>query len=218
MSAAIALAGTLLSGPAGLAIVSLTRPQPAWRDAATFVSAYHPIQTVPYWGGLLLVVGFVALFAALHDGHGERFRTRCALALSTVFAALILANYAIQTTFVPALVSANNRLSDPTLTALTMANPGSVAWTLEMWGYGILGLATWLAAPAIRGGAYAHIASLLFAFNGPVSIAAALMTAWRPEWVLTTTGLVAFGGWNLLIIAMLTFTVAAMRSEAQTSR
>jgi hypothetical protein len=58
VSAAVVLVGTITSGPLAVWLVAATHPQPAWRDAATFVAAYRPVQPVPYFFSFLLVSGF----------------------------------------------------------------------------------------------------------------------------------------------------------------
>jgi hypothetical protein len=50
------LIGIVVSGPISLALVSL-RPQPAWTGPDAFARAYHPLQTLPYFTGFLLVGG-----------------------------------------------------------------------------------------------------------------------------------------------------------------
>jgi hypothetical protein len=213
-SAAVALAGALLSGPMAIGIVNVVHPQPRWKDAATFAVNFHPIQSLPYFAGLLLVGGLVALVTALHGlaNADLRARTRWAAALSAAFAAMVFCNYAIQTTFVPALVAAAERDSLALAGNLTMANPASLGWALEMWGYGVLGVATWLAAPVFADRRFGATTAALFVANGPVSIAGALASALVPGWVLTPAGLWAFGLWNALLAALLVGAIAAMRS------
>jgi hypothetical protein len=204
IGAALALAGALTSGPLGLWLVGATHPQPPWRDAATFVAAYHWVQLVPYVFGFALVTGFVLLIAGLHASASEsiRARTSAALVFAAAFAAMILMNYAIQTTFIPALVGAWSPEQAPVLESLTMSNPGSLAWALEMWGYAVLGVATWLAAPAFAGPGLPDWTARLFFWNGPLSIGSAILTAASPGWVLTEAGLWAFGVWNLLVVML----------------
>ena len=76
--------------------------------------------------------------------------TQAALVFTGVYAALVALNYVVQTTFVPALVTHGDIADAPLIAAFTMAQPRSLAWGLEMWGYGFLGLATWLVAPVMR--------------------------------------------------------------------
>jgi hypothetical protein len=77
----------------------------------------------------------------------------------------------------------------------------SLSWAVEMWGYGILGVATWLMA-----GYYKEknkIVRLLLILNGVVSIAAIIFTVVDLNWVLTTTGLFAYMFWNVLMIVLM---------------
>jgi hypothetical protein len=202
--AALTAAGALLSGPVSLVLVNATHPEPPWRDAATFVASYHPIQTLPFFLGFVLVGGLLTLLTslALLAGPAERGRAMLGLALGAAFAALVVLNYTVQTTFVPLLVSSYTPDDAPVLAALTMSNPRSLGWSLEMWAYGVVGVATWLAAPVFSGDRLERATSLLFVLNGPGSIASALATAFIPGWALTVPGLVAFTLWNVLVIAM----------------
>lgn len=215
--AGVALAGVVLSGPASLWLVAATHPQPPWSGPAAFVAAYHPVQAVPYFFGFLLVGGFAVLLAGLHDVAPDEVhgRTAAALVFAGAFAAMIFTNYAIQTSVVPALVTSGAGTDRSLLAWLTMANPLSLGWSLEMWGYAVLGVATWLAAPAFGGEGIERPTAALFVANGPISLAGGVMTALAPGWVLTTGGLVAFGAWNLLVVAMTACAIAAMRARGR---
>jgi hypothetical protein len=212
----LTLGGTLLSGPVGVALVELTRPQPPWRDAATFVAHYHPIQTLPYLLGFALVAGLVVLVVALGELAPAELRPRASVAvvLAAAFAALVFLNYVLQTTFVPGLVARFRSSDAPVVEAFTMANPRSLGWCLEMWAYGIVGVATWLVAPVFGGTPLERAARLAFVANGVASVASALATAAWPGWVLTPLGFVGYGVWNLLVVAMAVLSLVAFRARA----
>ena len=80
-----------------------------------------------------------------------------------------------------------------------MANPGSFAWFLEMFGYAAMGAATWLVAPAFRGSRRADAIRYLLVANGVLSIGGAACTALFDRWVFSTAGMVSFAAWNALI-------------------
>jgi hypothetical protein len=121
----------------------------------------------------------------------------------------------LQTTFVPALVQGFVPENGPLLAALTLANPRSLGWALEMWGYAMLGVATWMAAPVLAArGRAGRAAAALFVANGPVSLAGGVWTALRPGWVMTATGFALFAAWNALVIAMLVLAIVALRGAA----
>jgi hypothetical protein len=210
-AATITLIGILLSGPVSLALVSL-HPQPPWTGPAAFARAYHPLQTVPYFTGFLLAGGALYLIAALQTLAPERFRARAtgALGFAAAFAALIFFNYIVQTTFVPALARTDSPDAAPLITAFSLSNPNALGWAIEMWGYAVLGVATWLAAPVLSDrGRLGRAAAALFVANGPVSIVGAVWTALRPGWVMTPLGLVMFAGWNLLMLVMVALVIIA---------
>lgn len=215
----LTLAGTLLSGPVAVTLVELTRPQPPWRDAATFAAHFHVIQTLPYLLGFSLVGGLVVLVVALRELAPAELRPRASIgvALAAAFAALVLLNYVLQASFVPGLVAQFRPSDAPVVEALTMANPRSLGWCLEMWAYGVAGVATWLVAPVFGGTPLERAAVLAFVANGVVSVAGALVTAAWPGWVLTPVGLAGYGAWNLLVVAMAVLSLVALRARAATA-
>jgi hypothetical protein len=219
-AAGVMLAGILLSGPVSLSLVAL-HPQPPWTGAEEAVRAYHPVQTVPYLTGFLLVGGALALIACLHAIASPELRARTAAALgfAAAFAALIFLNYVIQTTFVPALIGDYTPDKGPLVAAFSLANPRSLGWALEMWGYAVLGVATWLVAPVFaRDGRLGRVTAALFVANGPVSIVGALLTAGRPGWVMTPAGFVGFASWNLLFATMAAMAIVVLRRRARAER
>lgn len=210
------LAGSISSGPFALWLVAVTHPQPRWQDASTFVGAFHRVQLLPYVFGIVLIGGFVLLVAALHRSADGRWRSRTTVGVmcAAAFAAMIATNYAIQTTLVPALVRRFTSADGPLIAALAMASPDSLGWTLEMWGYGVIGVATWLVAPVLRQFHGGRIAAALCVANGAISLAGTALTVAAPGWVLTTSGLLLFGAWNVLVAALAIAVIRAARSPA----
>jgi hypothetical protein len=195
--------GATSSGPLGFALVALTHPQPPWQGGALFARSFHPIQTLPFYLGFVLITGFGLFIAALHRmaAPALRVRTTCSLIATAAFTALIAFNYILQTTFVPGLAARYTPASDAALAIFSMSCPSSLAWALEMWGYGLLGVATWLAAPVLGRTPLERWTARGLIANGAMSIAGALLTALIPGWVLSPAGLAAFGVWNVLVIA-----------------
>jgi hypothetical protein len=203
-AAVVTAIGILVSGPIGLYVVSVVQPSPPWVDAATYAAAYHPVQTLPFFAGFMMVIGFVGIIAALYQLAADRLKPVLLLAvvMSASFCTLILFNYVNQTTFVPAMAQAYRPEYDPVITALAMANPRSLAWALEMWGYGFLGLATWLAAPVFGGSGLERATAGLMVVNGVISIIGVLATAYDVGWVLTSPGVASFALWNVVVFAL----------------
>lgn len=214
--AIVTLAGIVLSGPVSLVLVNALHPQPAWTGPEAFARAYHPIQTLPYFTGFLLVGGSLYLVAALQTlaSDAQRVRATAGLGFASAFAALIFFNYVVQTTFVPGLVASASLESAPLIAAFSLSNPRALGWALEMWGYAVLGVATWLVAPVLADhGRAGRTAAALFVANGPVSIVGALLTALRPGWVMTAAGFGLFAAWNLLMLVMVALVIVAFRSR-----
>jgi len=138
------IAGILLSGPLGLVLVLLIRPNPAWQTAKVWVDNYHVVQSLPFFGGFLLLIGYIVMVAATHQIAEEKHKiyTQIALILTAAFVTLIFFNYISQTTFLPALVKNYQPEYDAIISTFSLASPQSLCWAIEMWGYALLGLAT----------------------------------------------------------------------------
>jgi hypothetical protein len=209
--------GVIVSGPVAVLVVTRVHPQPAWQGAARFADELHPIQLLPYAGGFVLVGGLVALIASLHTlaPATHRARSTFALALAAAFAALIVLNYVLQTTFVPALARPYRPENDALIAALSISNPRSLAWALEMWGYALLGVATWAIAPVFRDAGIERAAAATYGLNGVISVAGGVATALAPGWVMTVPGGIAYAAWNAVVVIMAIFTIIAMRRRAR---
>lgn len=205
----------MVSGPIGFLIVMATHPQPAWEGAETFAASYHPIQVLPYVAGFALVASSAWLITELHvlaDAR-LRFRTTLALVFTAAFAALVVFNYLVQTTYVPQLARSYTHADDAALATFSMANPRSLAWCVELWAYALLGAATWLVAPVFARGGLQLVVRALFVANGPISIATPITMAIRPGWMTTLPGLVAFMAWNVLFAAMALLAFVVFRTS-----
>ncbi|MBK9106019.1 MAG: hypothetical protein IPL92_15970 [Saprospiraceae bacterium] len=212
------LMGFVLSGPVAVIIVTWLNPQPPWVNAALFVDAYHPVQNLPYYLGFLLLAGML-MFSAGHylsfadASSGIRTNLLLSLALTSVFTALIAFNYICQTTFVHNLALHYRPEYESLIAGFSMANPASFCWANEMWGYGILGLATWLLAPYYKGKS-SFIRWLLIA-NGIVSLASPLWSVFDVNWVMTPVGFILYLLWNLLMIVMMIAIIRFTSAQAE---
>jgi hypothetical protein len=196
-AAALVAAGALLSGPVALLVVARIAPQPPWTGVETFADHYHPAQLLTFALGYVLLAGFVLFTASCHALAAAplRARTSAALIFAAVYAALVFTNYTIQLGYVPRVLGQRPAY----LAALTMANPSSFAWFLEMFGYAAMGAATWLVAAGFGGSRRSDVIRVLLIANGVLSIAGAACTALFDRWVFSTAGMVSFAAWNSLI-------------------
>jgi len=213
--AALTIVGILTSGPIGTVLVSAIHPSPPWQDAELFALNFHWIQTVPFFAGFALVGGYVVLFAALQAMAAPRHRAAAtsAVIFAAVFATFIFFNYICQTTFIPALAQSYRPEYEPLISALSFANPLSLSWAIEMWGYAFLGVASWIAARIFdRGGVETAVARLMDV-NAVISIAGAFVTVARPGWVLTSAGLINYVAWNIVVLAISILIVVALRKR-----
>lgn len=204
-SALIALTGFLLSGPVGLLLVKMIAPQPQWESPAVFANHYHIVQDVPFYFGFLLIGGMVMLMVghyltAENEPGLSRFYTLLALSATAVFAALIFFNYVCQTTFVRHLALHYQPAYDAMIATFSMANPMSLCWGIEMWGYGILGVATWLLAVFYK--EKNRLIYWLLIGNGLLSVAGVVGTVVDVGWLLMAGGLAAYFLWNVLMVVL----------------
>jgi hypothetical protein len=204
--AMIALAGYITSGPVGFMLVKLTTPQPDWFSAAVFVANYNFAQDIPYYFGLLLIIGMLMITAGHYlnfteDNKQIKFQLLLALLFTTVFAALIFFNYICQTTFIRHLALHYKPENDAVISTFSMANPMSLSWAIEMWGYGILGVTTWLMAGYYK--KKNNLTRRLLILNGIVSLLSVAFTIININWVLTTAGIIAYMFWNVLMIVLM---------------
>lgn len=213
VASVLTMIGIVLSGPAAVAIVEATHPQPPWDGPVLFARSFHPVQTLPYPGGILLIGGVVALIVSLHALAPARARVTTTLGVvcAGVFATLIALNYIVQTSYVPVLARDPTGAQEALLSALSMANPTSLAWALEMWGWGIAGLGTALVARALGADRVERATASLCLLNGAMSVAGAIATAVWPGWVLRPVGLGAFGAWNVLLFVLAGLSIAVFR-------
>lgn len=213
IGAAMTIVGILLSGPLGLLAVSAVHPSPPWQGAGLYAQNYHPVQMLPFFGGFLLVSGYIVMMAALHLIAEARHKanTLIAVVFTAIFATLIFINYINQTTFVPALARSYTPAADSAISTFSLANPLSLSWAIEMWGYAALGVATWLAAGVFNGDRLERTTAAFMIANGVVSIVGGIVTSINLGWVLTTPGVVSYAAWNALVLALSVLVVASLR-------
>jgi hypothetical protein len=186
--------------------VTLIKPQPVWTSAAVFAENYALIQNLPYYFGFFLVAGMFMIVAGHYlnysGGNDEiRFRLLLALGATTVFSVLISFNYICQSTFVANLAADYQPEYESAIFIFSMANPLSLCWAIEMWGYGLLGIGTWLMA-AYYSSRNIWIETLLI-MNGGMSLIGAIWVSIDIGWVMTPVGLIAYLAWNALMIIVL---------------
>lgn len=212
--------GILTSGPLALLVVAIVRPQPSWDGAATFVNSFHRIQALPFYFGFLLVLGSILMLVSICVLSRQRARALAALVFMSIGAAFAIGNYVAQTTFIPAVVDRYTADLAPIVAAFSMANPSSLAWSLEMWGYGLMGLGTWIAAGFFGASRLERIARALFILNGVVSILGALIISVDLSGVFSFAGLFGYGLWNViyLALALVFYRVLKMRRVGDAGR
>jgi len=201
-----ALAGFILSGPVGFLLVQIIQPQTEWKSPADFVANYNSLLNFPYWCGFILVGGMLILAAAHYLNAEEekpldKLHILLAVIWTTVFASLVFFNYICQVSFIPHLASHYKSEYDAAISTFSMANPSSLSWCIEMWGYAILGIATWLLSAFYRD--KSKLIYVLLITNGIVSVLSAVLSVIDERWLLTTVGLVSYFLWNLLMVILL---------------
>jgi hypothetical protein len=130
----------------------------------------------------------------LDEARGGRVDQVPVLLLTAVYGALVAFNYVANACWVQQ--AAPEDLGGVSI--LSMGNPRSLCWAIEMFAYAILGVVTWLQAPTFR--EERAIAFLLRA-NGVVSVGSAAATLVDLAWVQSPVGLAFYAAWNLLVVA-----------------
>lgn len=204
LGAILSVVGILASGPLAIPVVALVHPQPPWHNPEVFVENFHRIQTLPFFFGYLLVCGSVLMMVSIYLLSKKRAAALAALIFMSIGAAFACFNYVAQTTFVPAIVNNYAPELSAVISIFSMSNPNALSWAIEMWGYGFMGLGTWLAAGFFDAGKLERIARALFIFNGIVSVFGALAIAIDLSAVFSIFGLVGYGAWNVLFLALAT--------------
>jgi hypothetical protein len=213
-----ALVGFIFSGPVSFLFLIVTNLQPAWTSSADFAAQYNSLQNIPYYFGFLLVGGILMLMAAHYLDAGDlaprdKMHVLLSVVWATIFATLIFFNYICQTTFVHHLALQYKPAYDTIIATLSMANPASLSWAIEMWGYAFLGIATWLLASYYKG--KNKTIYFLLILNGIVSVLSVIAFVINGAWLLTTTGLICYTVWNALMIVLLVFIYAHSRKAAK---
>ena len=206
LGARVALTGYVTSGPVGFLIIKAIKPQPTWTSASVFAENYHIIQDVPFYFGFLLIGGMLMLVIGHYlnfkaDDPEKKFHLLVALGWTIAFFASIAFNYINQTTFVRHMALNYKPQYDYAIEIFSMANPRSFCWANEIWGYGFLGVATWLIAGYYSG--RSKLIRTLLITNGVVSVATVVFTIINMSWLLTTVGLTAYFIWNVLMIVLM---------------
>jgi hypothetical protein len=221
-SAIIALTGYIMSGPVAYLIVHLVHPQPEWVSPAVFAKNYNIIQDLPFYFGFMLIGGMLMLVTAHYLNYTagnelRKFLLLLAVGCTIVFCALITFNYICQTTFIRNLALFYKPEYDAAISTFSMSNPMSFCWANEMWGYAIMGIATWLVAGYYQD--RSNFIRILLIANGVVSLLSALWTVIDVNWVMTTAGIVAYFVWNvLMIVIMVSIYMNSKRSEQYVER
>jgi hypothetical protein len=190
-------------------------PQPQWQGHELFIKSFHPIQTATFFCGFFLVIGSLLTFVVLYKTAPDekKIRALSALAINVVFTAVVFLNYVIQTTYVPYLAKNNPPETATILAVFTMANPGSFAWALEMYGWGGIGLSYILMALIFGKSRPEPTLRILFLANGFCSVLSALLTSADMNWLFSPGGFAALIIWNLLILVIDIYLLKYFRKE-----
>lgn len=196
--------GIVFSGLVFPVLSTLLYPQPRWQDATLFIQSFHPLQTATFFCGYFLVIGSLLTFIVLYKiaPVEKKLWAFSALVINVVFTAIVFLNYIIQTTYVPYLAANNPPETASVLAVFSMANPGSFAWALEMYGWGGIGLSFIFMAFIFENTKLEQTLKLLFLANGICSVASALMTSINMNWLFSPAGFAALIIWNLLVIVI----------------
>lgn len=196
--------GIIFSGLVFPLITTIFYPQPQWQNAELFIESFHPLQTATFFCGYFLVIGSLFTFIALYLTSNETHKmwALSGLAINVVFTALVFLNYIIQTTYIPYLSTNNPPETSSVLAVFSMANPGSLAWALEMYGWGGIGLSFVFMAFIFENNKLQQTLKILFLVNGISSCISAIITSVNMNWLFSPAGFAALIIWNLLVLVI----------------
>ena len=196
--------GIIFSGLVFPVLSTIFAPQPKWQDADLFIKSFQPLQTATFFCGYFLVIGSLLTFIVLYttSSNERKLWALSALIINVVFTSIVFLNYIIQTTYIPYLVMNNPPEAVYVLPIFTMANPGSFAWALEMYGWGGIGLSFIFMAFIFDKGKYEKLLKILFIVNGVSSCLSALMTSINMNWLFSPAGFAALIIWNVLVFVI----------------
>jgi len=196
--------GIIFSGLVFPVLTMILCPQPVWQGADLFVKSFHPLQTATFFCGYFLVIGSLLTFIVLYltARIEKKVWALSALAINVIFTAIVFLNYIIQTTYVPYLAANNPPETATVLAVFTMANPGSFAWALEMYGWGGIGISFVFMAFIFEKAKYESTLKALFLANGICSFASAIMTSLNMKWLFSPAGFTALVVWNALVFVI----------------
>lgn len=191
-SAAAMALGILLSGPVGTLIVGITRPQPNWVDAKTFITNFDKIQALPFLFGFLTIVGSIIFITSLYRLSDDKKKEMMVpgLIFIGIFGTIASFNCLIQGIYLPNIVLSAIPGMESIISALTMTNPSSFPWIAEAFSSAFFGLA--LASTAVYFGKSkldGLIRGLLIA-NAVVSFFPVIMILIDSSWFFSFYGLV----------------------------
>jgi hypothetical protein len=194
--------GVIFSGLVFPVLTMVFCPQPLWEGPELFIKSFHPLQMGTFFCGFFLVIGSLLTFVALTfvTPAQKKIVAVSALAINILFTVVVFLNYIIQITYVPYLATHNPPETSSLLAAFTMANPGSFAWTLEMWGWGGVGLSFIFMAFIFDNDRVGRVLIGLFVGNGVSSLIAAIMTSIEMRWLFSAAGFASLITWNLLVL------------------
>jgi hypothetical protein len=163
-----------------------------------------PHSNCHFFCGYFLVIGSLLSFVALYltSKRDKKIWALSALAVNVIFAAVVFLNYIIQTTYVPYLATNNPPETDSVLAVFSMANPGSLAWALEMYGWGGIGLSFVFMAFIFENSKTERTLKILFIANGISSCLSAIITSIDMNWLFSLAGFTALIIWNLLVLVI----------------
>lgn len=207
--------GIIFSGLVFPVLTMIICPQPPWQDSGLFVKSFNPLQTATFFCGYFLVIGSLLTFIALYltARIEKKIWALSALAINVLFTSVVFLNYIIQTTYVPYLAANNPPETASILAVFTMANPGSFAWALEMYGWGGIGVSFVFMAFIFGKEKYGGILKVLFLANGICSFASAIMTSVNMKWLFSPAGLSALVVWNALVFVIDIFLLKYFRNK-----
>ena len=140
--------------------------------------------------GFVLVPSFIFLVICIHSYYGDKTHpySLAGISFSIMYGVLIGFNYYMQLTLKPKGLSG--------LDLLSMNNPNSIMWVIEILGYFFMGLSTLAMAPVFGSTAVEKVVKYVFILNGLLGIGGLIGYALNFNLSIMFFGLIL---WNIVM-------------------
>jgi hypothetical protein len=163
-------------------------PITPWRGIETYAATFDPFQIASMLPGLLVVMPFLPLMAAIHFSSrpDQKVFTMLGIAFAGISVGMLGFQYYSQITVIRYNLTSGEL---PSLGLFVIGNPHSFFWPIEALGYGFMGMSTLFAAFAFSGNPLARWIRFLFLTGGVLGMGGILAVPFEVTILAMLSGL-----------------------------